>query len=100
MHFLNGLGLLVHAGMVGEFPIVSIVASPCLRAWDRVAPVVKLMRRRSPHAYTPLESLVVRCRAMDLAAINGKYRAETPWLKSQWDSTALDLADPLEEASS
>ncbi len=92
MHFFNDLGLLVHTGMVGEFPIVSIVASPCLRAWDRLTPVVELMRRRYPHAYTPFESLVARSRALSFTTINQRYRAETPRLRAQWESTARDLA--------
>ena len=56
LHFFNGLGLLVHNKMVAEYPIVFIVASPCLRAWDRLVPVIALLRRRYPHAYTPFES--------------------------------------------
>jgi hypothetical protein len=32
MHFFNGLGLLVHSKMVGEYPIVLIVASPAINA--------------------------------------------------------------------
>jgi hypothetical protein len=93
MHFFNGLGLLVHAGMVTEYPTVLIVASPCMRAWDRVAPVVELLRRRYPHAYTPFESLVVRSRAVDLATINDRFRSETPHLQEQWDTTARDLVE-------
>jgi len=93
MHFFNGLGLLVHAKMVGENLIVSIVASPCMRAWDRLAPVVELMRRRFPHAYTPFESLVVRSRALDLSAINARFRSETPHLRAEWEKTARDLVD-------
>jgi hypothetical protein len=93
MHFFNGLGLLVHAKMVAEYPTVLIVASPCMRAWDRVAPVVELLRRRYPHAYTPFESLVVRSRAVDLAAINDRFRSETPHLQKQWETTARDLTE-------
>jgi hypothetical protein len=93
MHFFNGLGLLVHAKIVGDYPIVSIVASPCMRAWDRLAPVVELMRRRYPHAYTPFESLVVRSRALDLSAINSRYRSETPRLRKEWETTTRDLVD-------
>jgi hypothetical protein len=93
MHFFNGLGLLVHARMVGEYPIVQIVASPCIRAWERLAPVVELRRRRFPHAYTPFESLVVRSRAIDLAAINARFRAETPQLREQWEATARELVE-------
>jgi hypothetical protein len=73
MHFFNGLGLLVHNKMVAEYPIVFIVASPCMRAWGRLAPVVELLRRRYPHAYTPFETLVARSRAIDLAAINERF---------------------------
>ena len=93
MHFFNGLGLLVHNKMVAEYPIVFIVASPCMRAWDRLAPVVELLRRRYPHAYTPFESLVVRSRAIDLAAINERFRTETPQLRAQWEATGRELAD-------
>ncbi|HEY2473831.1 MAG TPA: hypothetical protein VGI19_03425 [Candidatus Cybelea sp.] len=93
MHFFNGLGLLVHSKMVSEGPIVSIVASPCMRAWERLAPVVELLRRRYPHAYTPFESLVVRSRAIDLTAINSRFRAETPLLQAQWEETARDLVN-------
>jgi len=93
MHFFNGLGLLVHARMVCEYPTVLIIASPCMRAWDRVAPVVELLRRRYPHAYTPFESLVARSRAVDLAKINDRFRSETPHLQKQWETTARDLVE-------
>jgi hypothetical protein len=93
MHFFNGLGLLVHARMVAEYPTVLIVASPCMRAWDRVAPVVELLRRRYPHAYTPFESLVARSRAVDLIRINDRFRLETPHLRKQWETTARDLIE-------
>jgi hypothetical protein len=93
MHFFNELGLLVHSKMVGEYPIVAVVASPCMRAWEQLAPVVELMRRRYPHAYTPFESLVVRSRALDLSAINTRFQSETPGLRAQWESTARDLRD-------
>jgi hypothetical protein len=93
MHFFNGLGLLVHNKMVAEYPIVFIVASPCMRAWDRLAPVVELLRRRYPHAYTPFESLVARSRAIDLAAINERFRTETPQLRKQWEATGHELAE-------
>jgi hypothetical protein len=93
MHFFNGLGLLVHAKMVAEYPTVLIVASPCMRAWDRVAPVVELLRRRYPHAYTPFESLVVRSRALDLAKVNDRFRSETPHLQKHWETTGRDLVD-------
>lgn len=93
MHFFNGLGLLVHTRMVGEYPIVQIVASPCIRSWERLAPVVELLRRRYPHAYTPFESLAVRSRAIDLAAINARFRSETPQLREQWEATSRDLVE-------
>jgi hypothetical protein len=93
MHFFNGLGLLVHAKMVTEYPTVLIIASPCMRAWERVAPVVELLRRKYPHAYTPFESLVVRSRAIDLAKINDRFRSETPHLRQQWETTARDLVE-------
>lgn len=93
MHFFNGLGLLVHAKMVAEYPIVFIVASPCLRAWDRLVPVVELLRRRFPHAYTPFESLVVRSRRIDFSAINERFRSQTPRLRAQWETTARDLRE-------
>lgn len=93
MHFFNALGLLVHSRMVGERTIVPIVASPCMRVWERVAPVVELMRRRYPHAYTPFESLVVRSRALDLSIINARFRQATPGLRTQWEGTARDLTD-------
>lgn len=93
MHFFNGLGLLVHARMVSGHPIVQIVASPCIRSWERLAPVIELLRRRYPHAYTPFESLVVRSRATDLAAINARFRAETPQLREQWEATSRELVE-------
>ena len=93
MHFFNGLGLLMHTKMVGEYPIVQIVASPCIRAWERLAPVIELLRRRYPHAYVPFESLVVRSRAIDLAAINARFRGETPRLREQWEATARELVE-------
>lgn len=93
MHFFNGLGLLVHTRMVGEHPIVPIVASPCIRSWERLASVVELLRRRYPHAYTPFESLVVRSRAIDLAAINARFRDETPQLREQWEATSRELVE-------
>ncbi|MGA8098763.1 MAG: hypothetical protein WB810_08905 [Candidatus Cybelea sp.] len=93
LHFFNGLGLLVHARMVGEYPIVQIVASPCIRAWERLSPVVELLRRRFPHAYTPFESLVARSHAIDLVAVNARFRAETPQLREQWEATARELAE-------
>jgi hypothetical protein len=77
--------------MVSENSIVPFIATPCMRAWDHLAPVVELMRRRYPHAYTPFESLVVRSRAIDLARINGRFRAETPQLRTHWEGTARDL---------
>ena len=91
MHFFNGLGLLVHTKTVAEYPIVQIVASPCMRAWDRLAPVVELLRRRYPHAYVPFESLAVRSRSIDLAAINARFRSETPRLREHWKATAREL---------
>ena len=93
MHFFNGLGLLVHTRMVGEYPIVQIVASPCIRSWERLAPVVELLRRRYPHAYTPFESLAVRSRAIDLSAINARFRRETPQLREQWEATSRELVE-------
>ena len=92
MHFFNGLGLLVHNKMVAEYPIVFIVASPCMRAWERLAPVIELLRRHYPHAYTPFESLVARSRAVELAAINKRFRTETPHLREQWEATGRELA--------
>ena len=93
MHFFNALGLLVHTKMVGEYPTVQIVASPCMRAWERLVPVVELLRRRYPHAYTPFESLVARSRAIDLAAINERFRTETPQLSTQWEATGRELVE-------
>ena len=92
MHFFNELGLLVHEKLVSEL-IVPFVATPCIRSWDRLAPVIELMRRRYPHAYTPFEALVARSRAVDLAAINARFRSETPRLRTQWESTARDLIE-------
>lgn len=79
--------------MVGEYPIVQIVASPCIRSWERLAPVVELLRRRYPHAYTPFKSLAVRSRAIDLAAINARFRGETPRLHEQWETTSRELIE-------
>lgn len=93
LHFFNGLGVLVHTNMVSEYPVVPIVASPCIRAWERLAPVVELLRRRFPHAYTPFQSLVARSLAIDLASINARFRADTPGLRAQWDETSRDLID-------
>lgn len=93
MHFFNSLGILVHARMVREYPIVPFVASPCIRSWQRVIPVIELMRRSFPHAYTPFESLVVRSRAVDLSAINARFQRETPHLRQQWERTARELVD-------
>jgi hypothetical protein len=93
MHFFNGLGLLVHNKMVAEYPIVFIVASPCMRAWERLAPVIELLRRRYPHAYTPFESLVARSRAVDLATIKERFRNEAPRLREQWEATERELAN-------
>lgn len=93
MHFFNGLGVLVHTNMVSEYPVVPIIASPCIRAWERLAPVVELLRRRYPHAYTPFQSLVVRSLAVDLTAINARFRAETPGLRPQWEETGRNLID-------
>ena len=90
MHFFNEIGLLVHEKLVSEL-IVPYIASPCVRAWDRLAPVVELMRRRYPHAYTPLEAPVARARAVDLSAINARFRSRTPRLRAQWERTARDL---------
>jgi|SRR6516162_8057227 hypothetical protein len=92
-HFFNELGLLVHTRMVRESPVVPFVASPCMRAWERLAPVIELMRRRYPHAYTPFESLVVRSRALDLSAINPRFRAETQRLGCEWERTARELVE-------
>ncbi|MGC2128987.1 MAG: hypothetical protein WA629_02720 [Candidatus Aquilonibacter sp.] len=100
LHFFNELGLLVHEKMVGERPIVFIVASPAMRAWEQLAPVIELMRRHFPHAYTPYESLVVRARAIDLSTINARFMAETPQLREQWESTARDLADASDRSAS
>ena len=97
MHFFNALGLMVHMKMVSERCIVPFIASPCMRTWDRLAPVVGLMRRRYPHAYSPLESLVARSRAVDLDAINARFRSQTPGLRMQWERTALEIADQLNE---
>jgi hypothetical protein len=91
MHFFNGLGLLLHSKMVREYPIILIIASPCVRSWDKLAPVVELMRRRYPHAYTPYESLVVRARKCDFSSINSRFRLESRHLKEQWTQTARDL---------
>lgn len=93
MHFFNGLGVLVHTNMVGEYPVVPIVASPCIRAWEHLAPVIELLRRRYPHAYTPFQSLVARALAVDLGAINAAFRAATPNLRLQWEETSRDLID-------
>ena len=91
MHFFNGLGVLVHTKMVSEYPVVPIIASPCLRAWERLAPVVELLRRRYPHAYTPFQSLVARALAVDMTGLNARFRAETPDLRAEWEITSRDL---------
>jgi hypothetical protein len=93
LHFFNGLGLLVHRKMVDDANIVFIIASPATRAWTRLAPVIELMRRAYPHAYTPYQSLVARARAIDLGAINARFQEETPALRAQWQSTADDLVE-------
>jgi hypothetical protein len=93
MHFFNGLGLLVHRKMVDDANIVFIIASPAIRAWKQLAPVIEQMRRTYPHAYTPFQSLVARARAIDLGAINARFQEETPELRTQWQSTAQDLVD-------
>ena len=90
MHFFNEIGLLVHEKLVSEL-IVPYIAPPCVRAWDRLAPVVELMRRRYPHPYTPLEAPVARARAVDLSAINTRFRSRTPRLRAQWERAARDL---------
>lgn len=93
MHFFNGLGVLVHTNMVGEYPVVPIIASPCIRAWEHVAPVVELLRRRYPHAYTPFQSLAARSLAVDLKVINARYRSETPGLCVEWEETGRSLTE-------
>jgi hypothetical protein len=93
LHFFNGLGLLVHQRMVDDQNIVFIIASPAMRAWLQLAPVIELMRRTYPHAYTPYQSLVARARAIDLAVINARFQAETPQLREHWQSTAHDLVE-------
>ena len=60
---------------------------------DHLAPVIELMRRRFPHAYTPFESLVVRSGAVNLSAINARFQVETPGLRAQWEGTAHDLVN-------
>jgi len=92
MHFFNKLGLLVHEKLVSDL-IVPFVATPCMRSWAHLAPVVELMRRHYPHAYTPFEALVARARAVDLSAINARFRAETPYLRSEWERSARDLVE-------
>jgi hypothetical protein len=92
MHFFNELGILVHERLVSEL-IVPFVASPCIRSWDHLAPIIELMRRRYPHAYAPFESLVVRARATDLASVRTRYLSETPHLRSQWELTERDLLE-------
>lgn len=93
LHFFNGLGLLVHRNMVDDQNIVFIIASPVMRAWLQLAPVIEQMRRTYPHAYTPFQSLVARARAIDLGAINMRFQEETPALRAHWQSTAQDLVD-------
>jgi hypothetical protein len=93
LHFFNGLGLLVHRRMVDDANIVFIIASPAMRAWKQLAPVIEQMRRTYPHAYTPFESLVAHARAIDLGEINARFQRETPSLRAQWESTANDLAE-------
>jgi hypothetical protein len=93
MHFFNGLGLLLHSKMVREYPIILVVASPCVRSWDKLAPVVELMRRQYPHAYTPYEALVGRARTCDFSSVNSRFRSESRHLQKQWTQTACDLAD-------
>jgi hypothetical protein len=73
--------------------IVPFVASPCIRSWERLAPIVELMRRRFPHAYTPFEALVTRARAVDLPSVRARYLSETPRLRTQWEATGRDLVD-------
>ena len=97
MHFFNALGLMVHMKMVSEHCIVPFIASPCMRSWDHLAPVVGLMRRHYPHAYSPLESLVARSRAVDLDGINARFRSQTPGLRTQWERTSHEITDPLNE---
>jgi hypothetical protein len=93
MHFFNGLGLMLHSKMVREYPTILIIASPAVRSWDKLAPVVELMRRRYPHAYTPYEALVARARTCDFSSINSRFRWESRHLQKQWTQTARDLAD-------
>jgi hypothetical protein len=92
MHFFNELGILVHERLVSEL-IVPFVASPCIRSWKNLAPVIELMRRRYPHAYTPLEALVTRARAADLSSVRARYLSDTPHLRPHWDVTGRDLLE-------
>jgi hypothetical protein len=69
LHFFNGLGLLVHRRMVDDANIVFIIASPAMRAWKQLAPVI------------------------DLGEINARFQRETPSLRAQWESTANDLVE-------
>jgi hypothetical protein len=93
LHFFNGIGLMCHEKMVDARNVVFIIASPVMRAWIQLAPVIELMRRTYPHAYTPFQSLVARARAVDLAAINARYQEQTPELAEYWKSTAHDLVE-------
>jgi len=66
MHFFNELGLLVHAKLVSEL-IVPFIASPRMRSWERVAPVVELMRRRYHarlHAFRSARGAVARSQSL------------------------------------
>jgi hypothetical protein len=92
MHFFNELGILVHERLISEL-IVPFVASPCIRSWKNLAPVIELMRRRYPHAYTPLEALVTRARAADLSSVRARYLSDTPHLRSHWEVTGRDLIE-------
>lgn len=90
--YFNEIGLLVDYGLAETDPAVPLIAGPCLRAWRCLVPAFKLVRSVRPHTWSPFQSLVVRCRAVDFSASAQDYRRHLPRsLQAGWKQTAAEI---------
>lgn len=81
MDFWESLGMLVKLGYFDEPAVMESGGSFCIRAWQRLMPVIAIMRRsRGPLSYDNFEFLVARAMLWERKHPKGIYPSGTPHL--------------------
>lgn len=77
--YFNNVGLLLHQGIVDERVIQGFMGGSLLRAWDRVAPYLRVERalRDDPIFYGFFEHAVARCDAVTREELRDRLRLAT-----------------------